>query len=95
MKSTQLTESRNWNSLMENEFELTPSGKSVPAPVFSRIYKLTSVENLGNFTWHGYKISMLRKIEDVGVYQMAKDFHNSLKLSQLKAAAEGEEESNY
>jgi hypothetical protein len=31
---------------------------------------------------------MLRKIEDVGVYQMAKDFHNSLKLSQLKAAAE-------
>ena len=95
MKSTQLTESRNWNSLMENEFELTPSGKSVPAPVFSRIYKLTSVENLGNFTWHGYKLSMLRKIEDVGVYQMAKDFHNSLKLSQLKAAAEGEEESNY
>ena len=95
MKSTQLTESRNWNSLMENEFELTPSGKSVPAPVFSRIYKLTSVENLGNFTWHGYKISMLRKIEDVGVYQMAKDFHNSLKLSQLKAAHEGEEESNY
>jgi len=95
MKSTQLTESRNWNSLMENEFELTPSGKSVPAPVFSRIYKLNSVENLGNFTWHGYKISMLRKIEDVGIYQMAKDFHNSLKLSQLKAAAEGEEESNY
>ena len=95
MKSTQLTESRNWNSLMENEFELTPSGKSVPAPVFSRIYKLNSVENLGNFTWHGYKISMLRKIEDVGVYQMAKDFHNSLKLSQLKAAHEGEEESNY
>jgi hypothetical protein len=95
MKSTQLTESRNWNSLMENEFELTSSGKSVPAPVFSRIYKLNSVENLGNFTWHGYKLSMLRKIEDVGIYQMAKEFHNSLKLSQQKAAAETQEESNY
>lgn len=97
MKSTQLTESRNWNSLMENEFELAPSGKSVPAPVFSRIYKLNSVENLGNFTWHGYKVSILRKVEDVGLYQMARDFHNSLKNAQSKAAASSTEEnkSNY
>jgi|TARA_R110000803_G_C11914887_1_gene313674 hypothetical protein len=97
MKSTQLTESRNWNSLMENEFELAPSGKSVPAPVFSRIYKLNSVENLGNFTWHGYKVSILRKVEDVGLYQMARDFHNSLKNAQSKAAAASTEEnkSNY
>ena len=97
MKSTQLTESRNWNSLMENEFELAPSGKSVPAPVFSRIYKLNSVENLGNFTWHGYKVSILRKVEDVGLYQMARDFHNSLKNAQSKAAAASTEQnkSNY
>tara|TARA_R110002167_G_scaffold66865_5_gene189204 strand:+ start:914 stop:1678 length:765 start_codon:yes stop_codon:yes gene_type:complete len=97
MKSTQLTESRNWNSLMENEFELAPSGKSVPAPVFSRIYKLNSVENLGNFTWHGYKVSILRKVEDVGLYQMARDFHNSLKKAQSKAATASTEgnKSNY
>ena len=34
MKSTQLKESRNWNSLMENEFESASKNwyKSVPAP---------------------------------------------------------------
>ena len=97
MKSTQLKESRNWNSLMENEFESAPSGKSVPAPIFSRVYKLNSVENSGSFTWHGYKVSMLKKVADAGLYQMARDFHNSLKTAQSKTAAASTEEnkSNY
>tara|TARA_R100000935_G_scaffold38953_1_gene60350 strand:+ start:615 stop:1379 length:765 start_codon:yes stop_codon:yes gene_type:complete len=97
MKSTQLKESRNWNSLMENEFESAPSGKSVPAPIFSRVYKLNSVENSGSFTWHGYKVSMLKKVDDAGLYQMARDFHNSLKNAQTKTAAASTEEnkSNY
>jgi hypothetical protein len=97
MKSTQLKESRNWNSLMENEFESAPSGNSVPAPIFSRVYKLNSVENSGSFTWHGYKVSMLKKVDDAGLYQMARDFHNSLKNAQSKTAAASTEEnkSNY
>ena len=96
MKSTQLKESRNWNSLMENEFEIDPkSKKAVPAPIFSRIYKLNSVENSGSFTWHGYKVSLLRKVDNAGIYQMAKDFHNSLKASQKRSAEVGEEKSNY
>jgi len=97
MKSTQLKESRNWNSLMENEFESAPSGKSVPAPIFSRVYKLNSVENSGSFTWHGYKVSMLKKVDDAGLYQMARDFHNSLKNAQSKTAAASTEKnkSNY
>jgi len=97
MKSTQLKESRNWNSLMENEFESAPSGKSVPAPIFSRVYKLNSVENSGSFTWHGYKVSMLKKVDNAGLYQMARDFHNSLKNAQSKTAAASTEEnkSNY
>ena len=96
MKSTQLKESRNWNSLMENEFEIDPkTKKAVPAPIFSRIYKLNSVENSGSFTWHGYKVSLLRKIDNAGIYQMAKDFHNSLKASQKRSAEVEEEKSNY
>jgi len=96
MKSTQLKESRNWNSLMENEFEIDPkSKKAVPAPIFSRIYRLNSVENSGSFTWHGYKVSLLRKVDNAGIYQMAKDFHNSLKASQKKAASTEEGNSNY
>ena len=96
MKSTQLKESKNWNSLMENEFEIDPkTKKAVPAPIFSRIYRLNSVENSGSFTWHGYKVSLLRKIDNAGIYQMAKDFHNSLKASQKKSAESEEEKSNY
>jgi|TARA_R110000796_G_scaffold19611_4_gene58746 hypothetical protein len=96
MKSTQLKVSRGWNSLIEDQFETDPkTGKSVSAPMFSRIFKLNSVENSGSFTWHGYTIAMLRKVDDAGIYQMARDFHNSLKSAQSKAAAPEVEKSNY
>ena len=95
MKSTQLKVSRSWNSLMEDQFENDPkTGKAVPAPMFSRVYKLNSVENSGSFTWHGYNINLIKKVDDAGVYQMAKDFHNSLKNSQAKAES-SKEDSNY
>ena len=96
MKSTQLKVSRNWNSLMENESEIDPkTGKSLQAPTFSRVYKLTSVENSGSFTWHGYNVSMLKKVDDAGLYSMARDFYNSLKNSHNKSVTESQEESNY
>ena len=67
MKSTQLKVSRGWNSLMEDQFETDPkTGKSIPAPMFSRIYRLKSVENAGsNFSWHGYNITMVKKVDNV------------------------------
>jgi hypothetical protein len=95
MKSTQLKVSRSWNSLIEDQFEIDPkTNKSVPAPMFSRVYKLNSVENSGSFTWHGYNINLVKKVDDAGIYQMAKDFHNSLKNSQAKAES-NKEDSNY
>ena len=94
MKSTQLKVSRGWNSLMQDQFESDPkTNKNVPAPMFSRIYKLNSVENSGSFTWHGYRVSLLRKVDNASIYQMAREFHNSLKKS--NAAVEKKEESNY
>ena len=94
MKSTQLKVSRGWNSLMQDQFESDPkTKKNVPAPMFSRIYKLNSVENSGSFTWHGYRVSLLRKVDNASIYQMAREFHSSLKKS--NAAVEKKEESNY
>ena len=97
MKSTQLKVSRGWNSLMEDQFETDPkTGKSIPAPMFSRIYKLKSVENAGsNFSWHGYNITMVKKVDNVGLYQMARDFYNSLKNAQQKTATVSEDKANY
>ena len=94
MKSTQLKVSRNWNSLMQDQIEVDPkTNKNVPAPMFSRIYKLNSVENSGSFTWQGYRVALLRKVDNASINQMAKEFHNSLKKS--NAAANTKEESNY
>ena len=94
MKSTQLKVSRGWNSLMQDQFETDPkTNKNVPAPMFSRVYKLNSVENSGSFTWHGYRVSLARKVDNASLYQMAKEFHNSLKQS--NATATTTEESNY
>ena len=85
MKSTQLKVVESWNSLMEDQFETDPkTGKSVPAPMFSRVYKLKIVENAGSFTWHGYNINLIKKVDNAGIYQMAKDFYNSLKNSASK-----------
>ena len=97
MKSTQLKVSRGWNSLMEDQFETDPkTGKSIPAPMFSRVYRLRSVENAGsNFSWHGYNITMVKKVDNVGLYQMARDFYNSLKNSQQKTATVSEDKANY
>ena len=97
MKSTQLKVSRGWNSLMEEQFETDPkTGKSIPAPMFSRVYRLKSVENAGsNFSWHGYNITMVKKVDDVGLYQMARDFYNSLKNAQQKTATVSEDKANY
>ena len=65
MKSTQLKVSRGWNSLMQDQFETDPkTSKALPAPMFSRIYNLSSVENSGSFTWHGYRVSLARKVDN-------------------------------
>ena len=96
MKSTQLKVSRGWNSLMQDQFENDPkTNKAVPAPMFSRIYRLSSVEHSGSFTWHGYKVSLIRKVDSANLYQMAKDFHNSLKKSNANVMGSSEEQSNY
>ena len=93
MKSTQLKVSRGWISLMQDQFETDPNtSTALPAPMFSRVYKLQSVENSGSFTWHGYKVSLAKKVDNASLYQMAKEFHNSLKQSNATATTE---ESNY
>jgi hypothetical protein len=78
-----------------HQFEPDPkTNKNVSAPMFSRIYKLNSVENSGSFTWHGYKVSLLRKVDNAAIYQMAREFHNSLKKSNAAISRE-KEKTNY
>ena len=93
MKSTQLKVSRQWNSNIKNEFEIS-EGKTYPAPAFSRIYSLKSVEITGNFTWYGYSVKLLRKVDNTALYQLAKEFYTSLKASDAKSLA-AKEDTNF
>ena len=88
LKTTQLKTSRGWNSLMDNEMIISKtSGKSIPAPAFSRVYKINSVENTGNFTWHGMTVNLVRPVENAEIYSMAKDFNLALHKSNVAAAS--------
>ena len=85
MKSTQLKVSRGWNSMMKSISEKGKNGTFNP-PSFSHIYQLRSAEVTGNFTWYGYNVKLLRKVDNVDLYQQAKSFHTSIKGGQGKAA---------
>ena len=100
LKTTQLKTSRGWNSLMDNEMIISKtSGKSIPAPAFSRVYKINSVENTGNFTWHGMTVNLVRPVENAEIYSMARDFNLALHKSNVAAASvepsQPQEKSNY
>ena len=100
LKTTQLKTSRGWNSLMDNEMVISKtSGKSIPAPAFSRVYKINSVENTGNFTWHGMTVNLLQPVDNAEIYSMAKDFNLALHKSNVAAASvepsQPEVKSNY
>ena len=74
-----------WNSMMKSITEKGKNGTFNP-PSFSHIYQLRSTEVTGNFTWYGYNVKLLRKVDNVDLYQQAKAFHTSIKGGQGKAA---------
>ena len=98
LKTTQLKTSRGWNSLMDNEFIIQQgTGKSIPAPAFSRIYHIKSVENSGNFTWHGMTVNLVKPVDNAEIFSMAVEFNSALQKSNVAAASveNNKVESNY
>ena len=98
LKTTQLKTSRGWNSLMDNEVIVQQgTGKSIPAPAFSRIYHVKSVENSGNFTWHGMTVSLVKPVDNAEIFSMAVEFNAALQKSNIAATSveTNKVESNY
>ncbi|MHC4325765.1 MAG: hypothetical protein ACYSUX_15965 [Planctomycetota bacterium] len=78
MKVTQLKKSRKWNSMISS---LTMQGKNGPftPPRFSHIYHLKTVsEENSKGSWHGWEMSRVGPVEDMAIYQRAKDFAKSI-----------------
>jgi len=78
MSSSQGKVSRKWNSMM---LSITMQGKNGPyTPAsYSHMYKLSSILNTGKgLEWYGYAVQKIGPVEDVAVYERAKQFYNSL-----------------
>jgi len=78
MKSTQLKKSRKWNSMISS---LTMQGKNGPftPPRFSHVYNLkTTLEENSKGSWHGWEVSRIGPVQDMSIYNRAKDFAKSI-----------------
>ncbi len=87
MTSTQLKKSRKWNSLMATLKMTGPNGKFVP-PMFSHIYKLTTIPEQNEFgAWSGWHVELTEPVVDVDFYNAAKEFALAVKAGRIAVTA--------
>ncbi len=85
MSSTQRRKSKRWMSLMQGAQIETPNGP-VPAPMFSKIYRLRSVaERNDQGSWWGWHIEPEGTVTDPQLYSQAKAFNAAVRQGQAKA----------
>jgi hypothetical protein len=91
MKSTGLKTSRQWNSMISGIKLQGTSGKFTP-PMFSHIYHLTTVEMSNKKgTWSTWSVAKVGPIQDMGAYEQAKVFADSVSKGDVQAKHGGEE----
>jgi hypothetical protein len=90
MKSTQLKKSRKWNSMMMSVKVPGKNGLFTP-PMYSQVYRLTTVgESNDKGKWFGWEIERVGNVEDMGVYQTAKDFATSIGAGEVNVKHQSE-----
>jgi hypothetical protein len=83
LKSTGLKKSRKWNSMIAS---LTVQGKNGPftPPRFSHVYHLkTILEENSKGSWHGWEISRVGPVQEMNLYNKAKDFNASIQAGDV------------
>ncbi|HCV03299.1 MAG TPA: hypothetical protein DG048_11680 [Pseudoalteromonas sp.] len=79
MKSTQLKKSRKWNSMVLGRKLIGTNGNVYTPARFSHQYLLKTVsEENSKGSWHGWEISLDKRVDDHGLYQQAKAFAVSI-----------------
>ena len=91
MKSTGLKTSRQWNSMISGIKLQGTNGKFTP-PMFSHIYHLTTVEMSNKKgTWSTWSVAKVGPVQDMGAYEQAKVFADSVFKGDVQAKHGGEE----
>ena len=91
MTSTQLKKSKKWNSMMQS-VQMTGKNGPFSPPRYSQIYLMRTVPEKNNKgTWHGWEMSRVGPIQDVGLYKRAKEFAESIESGDVTAKYEQEQ----
>jgi len=92
MSSTQMKSSRRWVA-QQMSLQIRVNGKMVNPPPYSHIYDVkTRLNTKDNFVWSGWDIDNPSMLEDIEVYQAAKQFAHDICDNVIKVAPpEGEE----
>jgi hypothetical protein len=88
MSSTQLKKNRRWNSLMGG-IKLKDKDNNLFTPArYSHMYTMsTQLEQNDKGSWYGWVIDISGPVNDPGLYQMAKQFGQSVSAGEVKTAA--------
>jgi len=90
LASTQIKKSRAFMSLMRGIKIKRGDGSTFTPPMFSHLYKLTSVgEAKDQYTWKGIKVELVRTLgeADLDLYQAAKEFKTQIAEGAAKVGA--------
>lgn len=91
MSSTQIKASRNWMSKMDGIKMKRADGSMFTPPMFSHVYKLTTVpQSNDQGAWMGWKIELVSALSDANVYQAAKAFRDAVKAGEAKPKMESD-----
>jgi hypothetical protein len=82
MKSSNLTTSRQWNTMKQGNTAKNKNGQVYIKPDFSKMYKLSAAEiTKGNYTWYVWKVQPGPDLseKDMNLYKTCRDFAKAAK----------------
>ena len=85
LSSTQIKKSRQWMTRMTNISAKRADGSSFTPPMFSHIYRLTTVpESNDKGSWMGVKLELVGPVTDAALYTKAKGFRDAVQAGTVK-----------
>jgi len=96
MKVSGLKVARSWAYSLKNEFIQNPKTKKLfLAPSWYRIYNVSSFKDKNDKgSWYGWKIEKGEFLNDENIFNLASEFHDSIRKGKVVAGYEDEEGSS-
>tara|TARA_R110002110_G_scaffold203423_3_gene414534 strand:+ start:2454 stop:3212 length:759 start_codon:yes stop_codon:yes gene_type:complete len=91
MYSSQLKKSRRWNSIMAGQRIMNGNKSIVPASYSHKYHLSTVAEKNSKGSWFGWKIDAVGRVDDINLYNTAKEFAKSTTASEVTTATPTEE----